>query len=131
MVSKARDFQDLSVVLFSDLDHGIHGMLKKVMTRTFGVSSLLKLMLSIKATPTQAAIAENAAPPDKDSPTETPAKDGSDDPTAQPPQTPPPDNRGPGKPNGSSSSLDKDGGKVDSDDVDNGDNPKSFKVVQS
>ena len=59
MVSKAQDFQELTTVLYSDVD--MPGMLRKVPTWQFGSSTLLKLLLSITAKPTQAALAGETA----------------------------------------------------------------------
>ena len=59
MVSKAQDFQELTTVLYSDVD--MPGMLRKVPTWQFGSSTLLKLLLSITAKPTQAALAGKTA----------------------------------------------------------------------
>ena len=59
MVSRPQDFQELTTVLYSDVD--MSGMLRKVPTRQFGSSTLLKLLLSIKAKPTQAALAGETA----------------------------------------------------------------------
>lgn len=59
LISRARDFQNLTTVLFSDSD--FVGMLKKLDTAQFGECSLLKLMLSIKASPDQANLAEENA----------------------------------------------------------------------
>lgn len=57
MVSKARDFQNLTTVLFTDAD--LPGMLKKSKTKHFGESTLLKMLLSIKASPAQADAADD------------------------------------------------------------------------
>jgi hypothetical protein len=74
MVSKSRDFQELTTVLYSGPE--IHGMLKKAPTRQFGESSFLKLLLSIKATPFQAEMADAADPKDdKSNGTAEPAPD--------------------------------------------------------
>lgn len=59
MVSKARDFQSLTTVVHFDTE--IHGLLKQSPTKKFGASSLLKILLAIKATLNQADAAKKKA----------------------------------------------------------------------
>ena len=64
MVSKSRDFQELTMVTYHGSD--IHGMLKKAVTSQFGSSTCLKLLLSIKASPHQAKKAADEEDKPKD-----------------------------------------------------------------